>query len=192
MREVSGDKELLVSMIGAVLQDLRPPRGLADDPMPGKSASEADFLAWVDRHTKTCGSSKEPKAVIGDAIYDHYTARAILGGMPFCSRDRDYTLTQALQTLGIRDADRVIDLWRSDPEKAAQTGDRMVTAIHGRTSAQKVLEKESESDGDGEYAIACDLADIDNLTLPQETEEDPALELASTADSSLSHSSFWN
>lgn len=151
MFEMPGDKELLIAMVGAVLQDLRPPLGLMQDPMPMKSASDTEYQAWIGRHTSEQRRVGKKNYTAGDDIYNYYTARAILGGMPFNARDRQYTLNSALTDFGIKNPEKLIAGWRQDAEMAAQTGDRILVAINGKALSQTsmssvMLETEEEED----------------------------------------------
>lgn len=151
MFEIPGDKELLIAMVGAVLQDLRPPPGLTQDPMPIKSAPDTEYQAWIERHTSEQRQSGKKNLTVGDDIYNYYTARAILGGMPFNARDRQYTLNSALMDFGIKNPEKLIAGWRQDAEMAAQTGDRILVAINGKALSQTsmssvMLETEAEED----------------------------------------------
>ena len=170
MFEIPGDKELLIAMVGAVLQDLRSPPGLTQDPMPSKLASDTEYQAWIERHTSEQRRAEKKNYTAGDDIYNHYTARAILGGMPFNARDRQYTLSGALVDLGLKNPEKLITDWRNDAELAARTGDRILVAINGkalsRTSMSSVIwEDEEEEDApDGNTAA-------EDLVLPYEAAE---------------------
>lgn len=173
MFEISGDKELLAAMVGAILQDLRPPAGLNSDPMPAKSASEAEFSAWIERHTFKQRETGQQFGgfVAGDAVYDHYTARAILNGMPFNARDQRYTLSEALASLGVNDPDRLMDRWRMDAELAARTGDRILIAINGKEATRaEIADAVSGMEEDDDQAAAVTM-EMENEGLPCEIEE---------------------
>jgi hypothetical protein len=150
-----GDKELLAAMVAATLQDLRPPKGLSDDPMPGKDADPSSYQAWIKRHT---APQREGRKIIedhffSDAIYDHYTARAVLNGMPFDARGQSFTLQEALLNLGVNDPQTRIAAWKEDFAKAADVGDRMMNMVHQRISMQ-VPDEDDDSDLENEAETA--------------------------------------
>ena len=171
MFEIPGDKELLIAMVGAVLQDLRPPPGLTQDPMPMKSASDTEYQAWIERHTSEQRRAEKKNYTAGDDIYNHYTARAILGGMPFNARDRQYTLSGALVDLGLKNPEKLIAGWRADAESAAETGDRIMVAINGKALSRTLmssvmLETEEEEDSSDsnvateDMVLPCEAAEL--------------------------------
>jgi hypothetical protein len=133
MKDLGNGKGLLVEMVAATLEDLKPPRGLALDPMPGRDASPDVYQEWVKRHTifQKDKSAKSETFYIGDPIYNYYTARAVLNGMPFNIRNESYTLQTALLQLGINDPESVIESWRRDTSLAVKAGKNLMGLLDG-------------------------------------------------------------
>lgn len=130
---LSGDKEFLAAMVAATLQDLRLPSGISQDLMPKGDAAPELLRAWVDRHTvpqKNSRRNGSSGTFLGDAIYDHYTARAVLNGMPFDARGTSFTLREALLNLGVNEPETQIKIWQNNFALAAETGDRMMNLLN--------------------------------------------------------------
>lgn len=148
---LTGDKEFLAAMVAATLQDLRPPAGLSDDLMPERGADPGLHQAWLGRHTFPQKGKRQngfSAVFLGDAVYDHYTARAVLNGMPFDARGRSFTLQEALLNLGVNEPNAQIAVWKKDFALAAQVGDRMMDMIHRKTGGNESLNEEAQEDNE--------------------------------------------
>jgi hypothetical protein len=139
MRNLGNSNELLVEMVAATLEDLKPPRGLALDPMPGKDAGHDVYQEWVDRHTIIQKESEGSGKVfyIGDNIYNYYTARAVLNGMSFGVKNESYTLQTALLQMGVVDPESVIESWKRDTPSAVMTGKKLMDLLGGSGTHRK-------------------------------------------------------
>lgn len=130
----AGYNAILAAMIGATLQDLKKPDHYQDDPLPSDKNGE-DFQAWMDRHTvKQRKTNQNDGSFLGDDLYNHYTAKAILNGAPFNAMGHKLTLKDALSHLGILNPSKKIEDWINDPVAAAETGDRLIAAINNPSS----------------------------------------------------------
>ena len=159
MKDLGIGKDLLVEMVAVTLEDLKPPRGLAMDPMPGRDADPDVYQEWINRHTivqKDKGRDGEV-FYIGDSIYNYYTARAVLNGMPFNIRKESYTLQDALLQLGINEPESVIESWKRDTSSAVKAGKRLMDLLSGsepqwEDEAQikdRILHRDEDDDGFG-------------------------------------------
>lgn len=166
---LTGDKEFLAAMVAATLQDLRPPAGLSDDLMPERGADPGLHQAWLGRHTFPQKGKRQngfSAVFLGDAVYDHYTARAVLNGMPFDARGRSFTLQEALLNLGVNEPNAQIAVWKKDFTLAAEVGDKMMDMIHRRIPVglarnDDLQDAENKGDNDGSP-----LEDAAEMSLP--------------------------
>lgn len=135
----SGDKAFLAAVVAATLQDLRPQDSFSQDPLPEKGVSLELYQAWLSRHT-TPQRGEPEGSFLGDALYDHYTAQAVLGGMPFESRGKPFTLKEALLNLGVNEPESLIDAWKKDFVQAADMGDKLMSALTSNVNIKSLLE----------------------------------------------------
>ncbi|MBU2760964.1 hypothetical protein [Acidithiobacillus sulfurivorans] len=139
----SGDKAFLMAVVAATLQDLRPQDNFSQDPLPEKGAPTELYQAWLSRHT--IPQRGEPEgSFLGDALYDHYTAQAVLGGMPFESRGKPFTLEEALLNLGVNEPESLIDAWKKDFVQAADMGDKLMGALTSNVNIKSLLNEDDE------------------------------------------------
>lgn len=150
----SGYNTMVAAMVAATLQDLDQPVTILDDPLP-KNGDESEYVQWIQRHTimqrKKPSENASPANFLGDALYNHYTALSILNGESFSAMGHTLTLNEALTHLGLNDPESLIAQWKSHPEIAVETGNRLMSFINDSTYRgesgipESILDNETEN-----------------------------------------------